>query len=396
MEQRLTSGEEVEKKLISFFESKLAKFYEEGITKLMLVWAMSQLDLIRIENSISKGPHSKTRPRMIIIQEIHDKISIGRMNLDNPPHIPIESLYDLSSNGTYVNSKRVRKYEVLKSKDILAFGKSTRPSVTSGTLADSSLSDPIFEVKIRGSSRKKDQSAEFHSGSLDELPWLDDRMCDLLFDETSEIITENIPIVNSYLQSRAKLEASSKWKESWINIRLFIPDKLGPARRINAFERSLNDLLEVIDKKPHVPVIQYHYFKTSDLSEDKADSMPTLKNIIIPLFQDFEREEGVLECMVFFVDLEELFEHAVKYILNLLNHEQALLIVLIHDARSEFKTKTECILEFFRRLGGYCNSGFIWTHGRWRIWCVERECDETIDLRNMPLWSPERIDPEMV
>lgn len=221
-------------------------------------------------------------------------------------------------------------------------------------------------------------------------------MCDLLFDETSEIITENIPIVNSYLQSRAKLEASSKWKESWINVHLFIPDELGPAKRINAFERSLNDLLEVIDKKPHVPVVQYHYFKTSDLSEDKADSMPTLKNIIIPLFQDFERQEGVLDCMVFFVDLEELFEHAVKYILNLLNHEQALLIVLIHDARSEFKTKTECILEFFRRLGGYCNSGFIWTHGRWRVWCIERECDETINLRNMPLWSPERIDPEMV
>lgn len=130
---------------------------------------MSQLDLIRIENSISKGPHSKTRPRTIIIQEIHDKISIGRMNLDNPPHIPIEShnskniiannhaeirkifgqnfvVYDLNSNGTYVNSKRVRKYKVLKSKDILAFGKSTRSSVTSGTLADSSLSDPIFEV----------------------------------------------------------------------------------------------------------------------------------------------------------------------------------------------------------------------------------------------------------
>ncbi|KAM3171915.1 hypothetical protein ACTXT7_015618 [Hymenolepis weldensis] len=39
MGQRLTSREEVEmKNLVSFFESKLAKFYEERIRKLMARW----------------------------------------------------------------------------------------------------------------------------------------------------------------------------------------------------------------------------------------------------------------------------------------------------------------------------------------------------------------------
>ncbi|VDN97516.1 unnamed protein product [Rodentolepis nana] len=379
---------------------------------------MSQLDLIRIENSINKGPLSKNCPRKIIIQEIHDKISIGRMNLNDPPHIPIEShdsidiiaekhaeirkifgqnfvVYDLSTTGTYVNSKRVKKYAVLKSKDILAFGKPLTPSTTSGIPTNSPLPCPVFEVKIGSSLQKKDQNIGFHSGSLDELPWLDDRMCDLLFDKTSEVISENIAITNLYQQSRSKLEAISKWKESWINIYLFIPDGIGPAKRVNALGSSLNDLLEVLDKRPHVPVIQYHYFNASDLSENKADTMFTLKNIIMPLFQNFEPRESVLDCMVFFVDLEASFEHAIKYIIDFVNYEQALLIVLIHDVRSAFKTKTECILEFLRRLGGYYKSGFIWTHGKWRIWCVDRGCDESIDLRDMPLWSPERTSPEM-
>lgn len=38
MGQRLTSRDEVEMKLVYFFESKLAKFYEEGIRKLMARW----------------------------------------------------------------------------------------------------------------------------------------------------------------------------------------------------------------------------------------------------------------------------------------------------------------------------------------------------------------------
>ncbi|VUZ40475.1 unnamed protein product [Hymenolepis diminuta] len=39
MGQRLTSREEVEmKKLVSLFESRLAKLYEEGMRKLMARW----------------------------------------------------------------------------------------------------------------------------------------------------------------------------------------------------------------------------------------------------------------------------------------------------------------------------------------------------------------------
>ncbi|KAM3174834.1 hypothetical protein ACTXT7_009718 [Hymenolepis weldensis] len=38
MGQGITSKEEVEMKLVSFLESKLAKFYEEGIRKLMTRW----------------------------------------------------------------------------------------------------------------------------------------------------------------------------------------------------------------------------------------------------------------------------------------------------------------------------------------------------------------------
>ncbi|KAM3179061.1 hypothetical protein ACTXT7_001367 [Hymenolepis weldensis] len=38
MGQRLASREEVEVKLVSFFDSKVAKFYEEGMRKLMARW----------------------------------------------------------------------------------------------------------------------------------------------------------------------------------------------------------------------------------------------------------------------------------------------------------------------------------------------------------------------
>lgn len=220
-------------------------------------------------------------------------------------------------------------------------------------------------------------------------------MCDLLFDSSSDIIIDNIPIITLYQTLRADLEAKSSWMVIWVNVHLFIPDECGPPRRVRAFQESLGDLLEVLHENPRTPVIQYHFFKTSDLSILKINSIRTLKNIIFPLFKAYEPRSNRLDCLVYFVDFEAPFERSLNQIFDSMHRNQALLIVLLRDTRSNFKSKTECILEFFTRLGGYSNSGFIWTLGKWRVWCVDLDNDEKINLSGMPLWSPEKADPEI-
>ncbi|KAL5966281.1 hypothetical protein TSMEX_005942, partial [Taenia solium] len=241
-----------------------------------------------------------------------------------------------------------------------------------------------------------------HNG-IEEWKWLDNHLCQLLFDEDANITCTNAALATAYrTQQDATFHRLSHANFTEHTRRpvhcLFLPST-SHASRLRDYVREYQCDMQVMNCAPPTRVYFHVASDATRFHHHWYRLAPTSVRTCLPRFSEVQASEiEVVErryltdydCVIVDADYGnayQLYSSDIKDLLCSMTRSQTLITTGILLYIKGLVTNFDCMQEMFWNLGGFQSSPLSQLSANWRIWCNQHQNDFAIDLVEMVRWA---------